>query len=353
MITTIERTINDNKSGGGKCPLVSIAVPIYNVEPFIERCARSLFEQTYSNLEFIFVDDASPDKSIQILERVILDYPERADRIRILHHDVNRGLPETRNTLVDNATGEFIFHVDSDDWVELNAVELLVNKQLETGADIVTGNAYIHVDDGERILSTSGWDLDKYTMLEKVLKDEVSSMFWLRLISRKLYVEHEIKGDVNVSCFEDYLVFPRLLYYADTVAGIENRIYHYNYMNTQSRTYAARHDFRHYIQSYIAIFSRLSAFFDDKENKWKDALEKHKVMRYHYMMLKAAYYRDHSNYSKCMNLLKQTDSRFWYIVRWNKLFFRKLESNYFMARQTYPIRMFLQKLKYKYRISRA
>ena len=90
-------------------PLVSILVPIYNVEPYIERCARSLFEQTYDNLEFVFVDDCTPDKSIQILETVITDYPNRAKQTRIIQHDHNRGLSATRNTLIYNSTGEFFF----------------------------------------------------------------------------------------------------------------------------------------------------------------------------------------------------------------------------------------------------
>ena len=77
-------------------PLVSILVPIYNVERYIERCARSVFEQTYKNLEFIFVDDCSPDKSVKILERVAEDYPQWKGRIKILHHDYNRGLAAAR-----------------------------------------------------------------------------------------------------------------------------------------------------------------------------------------------------------------------------------------------------------------
>ncbi|MBR1461880.1 MAG: glycosyltransferase family 2 protein [Prevotella sp.] len=348
MVATKKRTIDDNKSGGGKYPLVSIAVPVYKVEPFIERCARSLFEQTYENLEFIFVDDASPDKSIQILERVILDYPERASNVRILHHETNRRLSETRNTLVDNARGEFILHVDSDDWVELNAVELLVNKQLETGADIVTGNMFIH--DGERVAvsSNSGWNLSREIMLEKCLMRAISDMNCGRLIRRQLYVVHGVRADASVSCNEDFLVIPRLFYYAITVAGIEDCIYHYIFCHVNSISYLSRHDSNIYIEDTCVVLSRLADFFADKEKIWNEAMEKCKVITYHYMMLMAASQKNLNGYITSLNLLKQTDSRFWNLVRWNKYFFRKLESNYFMARQTYPVRMFLQKLKNNY-----
>ena len=86
-------------------PLISILVPIYGVEKYIERCARSLFEQTYPNLEFVFVDDASPDKSIEILHQVIKDYPKWDGHISIIHHDKNCGIAATRNSLVNNSKG--------------------------------------------------------------------------------------------------------------------------------------------------------------------------------------------------------------------------------------------------------
>ena len=82
-------------------PSVTILVPIYNVEKWIEKCARSAFEQTYENLEYVFVDDCSPDKSVEILQRVVADYPHRAAKVRILHqlhqpadHPINIYHPE-------------------------------------------------------------------------------------------------------------------------------------------------------------------------------------------------------------------------------------------------------------------
>ena len=110
---------------------VSILVPIYGVEQFIERCARSLFEQTYQNLEYVFVNDCTPDKSIEILTRIIEYYPKRFNSIRIISHEKNRGIAASRNTAYDNATGEFVTIVDSDDWLELNAIELLKRRPMQ------------------------------------------------------------------------------------------------------------------------------------------------------------------------------------------------------------------------------
>ena len=110
-------------------PLVSILVPVYKVEKYIERCARSLFEQSYENLEYVFVDDCSPDDSVQILERIIKNYPLRAERVHIIRHEKNKCLLEARKTAIKYSNGEFLSHVDSDDWLEPNAIEMLMQKQ--------------------------------------------------------------------------------------------------------------------------------------------------------------------------------------------------------------------------------
>ena len=128
---------------------VTILIPVYGVEKYIERCARSLFEQTYRDIEYLFIDDCTPDKSIDILKNVMAHYPERASHVTIIRHDVNRGLAAARNSAVANCKTEWVLHVDSDDWLERNAVELLVNKQEETGADIVSGWAMRHTPEGE------------------------------------------------------------------------------------------------------------------------------------------------------------------------------------------------------------
>ena len=86
-------------------PLVSILTPVYRAEKYIERCTRSLFEQTYENLEYIFVDDCAPDHSIQLLQQVLAEYPKREKQTKIIHHEKNRGVAAARNTAVENASG--------------------------------------------------------------------------------------------------------------------------------------------------------------------------------------------------------------------------------------------------------
>ncbi|MEG0697951.1 MAG: glycosyltransferase [Algoriella sp.] len=121
-------------------PKVSILVPIYKVENFIECCATSLFEQNFEHIEYIFVNDKSPDRSIELLKGVIEKYPHRKANVKIIDHQENKGLAGARNTGVENATGEYILHVDSDDYLDLNAIDLLYTKAVETNSDIVTCN---------------------------------------------------------------------------------------------------------------------------------------------------------------------------------------------------------------------
>ena len=118
-------------------PKVSVIIPVYGVEKYIERCARSLFEQTLDDIEYLFIDDCTPDKSIEILKSVMDGYPDRKEHVRIIRHDKNRGLGAARNTAVENCQTEFIMHVDSDDSIEKNTVEIIMGKQAEGDYDIV------------------------------------------------------------------------------------------------------------------------------------------------------------------------------------------------------------------------
>ncbi len=302
-------------------PFVSILVPVYNVEPYIERCARSLFEQTYNNLEYIFVDDCTPDKSMHILEEVIRDYPHRSEQIRIIQHKYNKGLAATRNTLVENAKGDFVMHVDSDDWMELNAVELLVTKQIEIDADVITGQATEHYDDKEREYLTGGWNLGKDDLLEKLLKRKVSTSVWRRIIRRSLYSNNNISCKEGINMLEDFQVFPILVYYSNNIAGIEDVVYHHNRLNMNSYTNKESDDVGLQLQK-ITSYQIVSDFFKNKHSlyqRWckesqisetynfaKEWLYKSKKQYYDiFICLILNEYREHWNAIKINNHLKR------------------------------------------------
>ena len=103
---------------------VTVVVPVYRVEQYIERCARSLMEQTLDSIEYIFVDDCTDDHSVDILKSVITQYSERRGQTQIIHFGQNRGLAVARRTAIQAAQGEYVISCDSDDWVDHDAYRL-------------------------------------------------------------------------------------------------------------------------------------------------------------------------------------------------------------------------------------
>lgn len=121
--------------------IVSIIIPVYKVEPYIEECLCSVIGQTYENIECLIVDDCSPDNSIAIAETIISKLVAEKDKYRILHHTENRGLSAARNTGLKEAKGDYVFFLDSDDKLFPEALEnLIAVAERYPEADLVQGN---------------------------------------------------------------------------------------------------------------------------------------------------------------------------------------------------------------------
>ena len=104
---------------------VSILVPFYKVEQYVGRCVESLFTQTYQNIEYIFVNDCTPDRSMEVIQEKIQAFGV-ADRCRMIVHKENMGISASRNDCLDNMTGDYFLFVDSDDYIDRDMVESLV-----------------------------------------------------------------------------------------------------------------------------------------------------------------------------------------------------------------------------------
>lgn len=215
---------------------VSLLVPIYGVEKYIERCAVSLFEQTYANLEYIFVNDCTRDNSIKVLNNVIERYPQRREQIRIIQHDCNRGLAAARNTAVDAASGAFIMHVDSDDWLEPQAVKKCVEKQNENDADIVTMDAKVWWPKKKEYYHTPH-TTNPIELMTAILSRKAVCNIWGRLIRKSLYTDNQIRVKEGINFSEDLQVTPRLLYYSKSINYCSGTLYNYECRNMCSYTY--------------------------------------------------------------------------------------------------------------------
>ncbi len=250
-------------------PLVSVLVPIYGVENFIERCARSLFNQTYKNLEYIFVDDSSPDKSIQILRCIMDQYPEREKKIKIIRHERNRGLGAARNTAVENSNGQFVVVVDSDDWLCNDAIELLVNKHLETNADLVRGAFFMDFATNSEVVKFKQYPNSKEYCLA-CLSKLIPINIWGQLIRRDLYVNYDIHVKEGCNMGEDFQVTPLLAYYSTTVAWVDTPLYHYDCSNISSYTHRQKES---NMRQILLSLEMLNNFFYDKGENFKNALK--------------------------------------------------------------------------------
>ncbi len=118
-------------------PQVSVIVPVYGVEMFMERCARSLFEQTLDDLEYLFIDDCTKDDSIGVLKRVLMEYPHRENQVHIHRMEHNSGQAAVREWGMKNACGEYVIHCDPDDWVDPNMYERMYEEAKKNDWDVV------------------------------------------------------------------------------------------------------------------------------------------------------------------------------------------------------------------------
>lgn len=232
---------------------VSVITPIYKVEAFIERCATTLMEQTLSEVEYIFVDDATPDHSIQMLEEVVARYPERKGQVHIVHHDINKGLPAARNTGLALATGEYIFHCDSDDYVKPTMLEELYNTAVAQNADIVWCDWYLTFAENERYMKQPSFDTS-IDALKGMLCGGMKYNVWNKLVRRSLYTDNGIEFPTGYGMGEDMTML-LLFAHAKKVAYIPQAYYHYIKTNTNafSQTYSEQHleELKHNVQRVV------------------------------------------------------------------------------------------------------
>ncbi|MBQ7787344.1 MAG: glycosyltransferase family 2 protein [Alistipes sp.] len=212
---------------------VSILVPVYGVEKYIERCARSLFEQSYYNIEYIFVNDCTKDKSIEILTDVLDEYPHRKAQVKIIHHKRNRGLSAARNTAVANMTGDYLWHIDSDDYVAVDAVEELVREIEKTNADVVIFG-YKSVYANKTISNTIEPYNNINTYIKLLLLNSIAASMWNKFYRTSFYKEIGIMSINGIGQGEDYAVVPRILYNTSKITWFNKSLYFYNLVNQSS-----------------------------------------------------------------------------------------------------------------------
>ena len=219
---------------------VSVISPFYKVAPFIERCAESLLGQTLQDVEFIFVDDASPDESRELLEKVITRHPERS--VRIVTHEVNKGLPAARNTGLAVAQGEFIYHCDSDDWVDMDMLEKMCKAAADNAADYVYCDFWMQFEKNARYMVNPTYSEPEQMIKEGFMAGLMKYNVWNKIAKRSLYEDNRIRFPDGHGMGEDMTMI-LLATHAKRVAHVAEALYHYVKLNANafSNTFSERH----------------------------------------------------------------------------------------------------------------
>ena len=208
-------------------PLVSICVPVYNVEPFIKRCLISLFNQTYDNIEYIFVNDCTKDKSIKIINDIAEQFPLRLSQLQVVSNKANLGIAASRNIAISHSHGEFLIFVDPDDYVDIRMVQLFVENQKETKSDIVNAQNY-------HLFKKNNIKYDNYTSENPqktavlVFQRKLSGSVWGRMYRTDLFLENKIKCRDGVNMGEDLQLVCQAFYFAQKVSYIREPLYYYD-----------------------------------------------------------------------------------------------------------------------------
>ena len=201
---------------------ISIIIPIYNIENYIEKCIESIINQTYKNLEIILVDDGSTDKSGEICDK----YQKNDNRIIVIHKK-NGGLSDARNCGIEKATAELLIFVDGDDWIENDTIELAYNEHIKNDSDIVIYGKYIDYDNNKSIPKCPA----KYERINgkqgiiylNSFKDlDVSA--WNKLFKKELF--NDIKFPVG-KLSEDYYIMYKVFDKAKVISLLPICKYHY------------------------------------------------------------------------------------------------------------------------------
>lgn len=220
--------------------IVSVIIPVYNVERYIERCVRSLMQQTLADVEFLFIDDGSLDNSMSIVRQVTAEYNRS---VRFLSHDTNKGLPAARNTGLFAATGKYIHHCDADDWMESTMLEKMVIAAEKNDADFVYCDLFLSFSEKERVLKQPAFT-DPMTALEEgLLAGTMKHNVWNKLVLRNLYLENNLSSPENNSKGGEDLMVYKALRVARKIAYVPEALYHYDRTNTSAitRTRSSRH----------------------------------------------------------------------------------------------------------------
>ena len=227
---------------------VSVIVPIYKIERYLRQCIDSILAQTFTDFEMLLIDDGSPDECPAICD----EYAKKDSRIRVFHKP-NGGLTSARNYGLDNAKGDWIMHIDGDDWIEPTYIEELYDTAIKNDADIAICGFRFAYEDGSFVIEhPTIWDDNKSTSLNRYIAS-VWTTAWGSIHKSSLYKDNSIRSPKNITFCEDFHLMVRLCYFADKVVSIDSPLYNYRQQSSSIMHYLNEKTWRNELTAYKEI----------------------------------------------------------------------------------------------------
>lgn len=210
-------------------PLISIIVPVYKAEAYLERCVNSILSQTFCSWELLLVDDGSPDRSGAICDSFTL----KDKRIHAYHKE-NGGVASAREFGVQKAKGEYSIHVDPDDWIDTDMLESMYDEAIEYEADMVVCDFMMEYKNRSFIDTQKPVSLDPSLFLCQMIRMERHGSLCNKLIRTRLYHELDLHFPIGMNCWEDLYICVCLLHSGCRVAYINRPFYHYDFSSNDN-----------------------------------------------------------------------------------------------------------------------
>lgn len=300
---------------------VSVIVPVYNVEKYLDRCLSSLVNQTYKDIEIIVVNDESPDNSQKIIDDYVLKYPH----IIKTYFKKNGGLSDARNYGIKRSTGNYIAFVDSDDYVELNTYEIMVNKLREYDYDMVVCNLnYVYDTKIVKAYSNIKKDIKDKDTIQKKVFNNIYPVAWNKLYKRELFNNNQFKCKI---WFEDVEFIYRILPFIESIGVVDDHL-----INYVQRSGAITSTFDQKLYNYIDNFNGIIDYYKKNNfyEKYYYELE-YSYIRYLYAtFIKACTNFNKSDYEKAVDIAIENVLKNWPNYRRNKYFYQSIKGLYLL-----------------------
>ena len=214
---------------------VSAIIPLFKVRDYIGKCCDSLFNQTLKNVEYVFVNDSTPDDSVDVIKEKLEQYPSIEPFVKIVNHPQNMGVAEARNTGLRHASGEYVVYVDADDWIENDMFAELYSTAVAANLDIVGCDWYLEYPQRSRVLrqfSAAGAN----EAFRAMLKGQLRWYLWAFMIRREFIIENELGFLRGYNIGEDMSFLLKGFAVAQSYAHVSKPLYHHTLYNENSLT---------------------------------------------------------------------------------------------------------------------